>query len=235
MPVSALLVTRDDESVRLLRRAFDDFGIQSEVCKESADGLCAVGQHKYDAVLVDCDDLPGGAALIRTLRRGASNRMAIVFALTHGTTIRGAFDLGANFALEKPLAPERVSRSLRAAYGLMMRERRRYMRQSVSLPAVVSANGTATQAVIIDVSEGGVSVQGVDSSLEGRYVRLNFELPDSRRSYDIRAQVSWTGPDQRAGLRFAGISDNARRELYSWLETQTEGIAAGFDTGLAGD
>src|SRR5436305_8356178 len=111
--------------------------------------------------------------MMRELRKGSSNRMAIVFAITHGTSIHAAFDMGANFVLEKPVTPERAARSLRAAHGLMMRERRRYLRQSVNLPAVLSANGAATQAAILDVSEGGVSVRGVNPSLQGSYVRLN--------------------------------------------------------------
>jgi DNA-binding response OmpR family regulator len=222
MPVSALLVCRDEEAVRVLRRSLEELAIQADVCGETADALCAVAQQKYDAVMVDCDDLPSGAGMMRELRRGTSNRMAIVFAITHGTSIHAAFDMGANFVLEKPLTPERAARSLRAAHGLMMRERRRYLRQSVNLPAVVSANGTAIQAVIVDVSEGGVSVRGVNPSLQGSYVRLNFELPDSRRSFDIRAEVSWTGPDTRAGLRFLSIPENARRDLYRWLEDQPQ-------------
>jgi CheY-like chemotaxis protein len=221
MAVSALLVCREDEPVRVIRRALDELGIASDVCGDPQQALIAVGQQKYDAVVVDCDDLPGGGALMRDVRRGTSNRMSIVFALTRGTSVRAAFDLGANFVLEKPVIAERVSRSLRAAHGLMMRERRRYSRQPVNVPAVLSlANGTAKQVVISDVSEGGVALRGVDASQQGAFLRLSFELPRARKTFEVRGEVSWTGPDGRAGFRFSGVSDSAKDELLRWLSAQ---------------
>lgn len=221
MAVSALVVCREDESVRVLRRVLDEMGISSDVCESPEHALNAVGQQKYDAVMVDCDDLPGGGGLMRDVRRGASNRLAIVFALTNGTPVRAAFDLGANFVLEKPIAVDRASRCLRAAHGLMMRERRRYLRQAVNLPALLTlSDGEEVRATIIDVSEGGVSMRGLDPSLRGANVRLNFILPKVTRHFDVRVDISWTGPDTRAGLRFSTISDGARSELMRWLVSQ---------------
>ena len=223
MAVSALVVCREDDSVRVLRRVLDDMGIASDVCESPEHALNAVGQQKYDAVVVDCDDLPGGGGLMRDVRRGASNRLAIVFALTNGTPVRAAFDLGANFVLEKPIAVDRASRCLRAAHGLMMRERRRYLRQAVNLPALLTLNdGNEVRATIVDVSEGGISMRGVDPSLRGANVRLNFVLPQANRRFDIRADISWTGPESRAGLRFSIISDGARSDLMRWLVSQDQ-------------
>lgn len=221
MAVTALLVSTDDESIRLLRRVLDEMGIAFDVSGDPAQAVNAVATNKYDAVIVDCDDLPGGVEVMRDLRRGASNKAAIVFAITNGTTVRAAFDRGANFVLEKPIAPERAIRGLRAAHGLMMRERRRYLRQSVSIPALITlGDGMELRATIIDVSEGGLSMRGLDPSLQGSYVRLNFELPNARRNFDIRAEISWTGPEGRAGMRFSSISDTTRAELLRWLEVQ---------------
>jgi len=228
MAVSALLVCREDESIRVLRRVLDELGIAVEMSDDPGRAFVAVNQHKYDAVIVDCDDLAGGAGRMRDLRRGASNRMAIVFALTNGTTVRGAFDMGANFVLEKPIAPERASRTFRAAHGLVMRERRRYSRQQVNVPALLTlSDGMEVRAVIVDVSEGGVALKGVDPSLEGTFVRLNFELPSVRRHFEIRAEISWIGPEGRAGVRFSSISEYARNELTRWLAVQSEMAESG--------
>jgi DNA-binding response OmpR family regulator len=223
MAVSALLVCREDDSIRVIRRVLDEMGIASDVCDDPRQALSAVGQQKYDAVMVDCDDLPGGGSLMRDVRRGTSNRLAIVFALTNGTTVRSAFDLGANFVLEKPISQDRATRCLRAAHGLMMRERRRYLRQPVNVAAILTLkDGMEVRGVIVDVSEGGVAMRGLDPSLEGHTVRLNFELPRASRHFDVRALVSWTGPDGRAGLRFSLISETARTELMRWLSEENE-------------
>jgi DNA-binding response OmpR family regulator len=225
MPVSALLVCREDDSVRVLRRVLDELGIASDVCEDPTIALSVVRQQKYDAVMVDCDDLPGGGGLMRDVRRGTSNRLAIVFALTNGTTVRAAFDLGANFVLEKPIIPDRATRCLRAAHGLMMRERRRYLRQPVNVPALLTlSDGMEVRSTIVDVSEGGVSLRGLDPSLRGSNVRMNFILPQATRPFDVRAEISWIGPDSRAGLRFTMISDVGRNELMRWLGAHAERI-----------
>lgn len=221
MPVTALLVCMDDEAIRVLRRVLDEMGIAFDIQGDPAQAVNAVSTNKYDAIIVDCDDLPGGMEVMRDLRRGASNRSAIVFAVTNGTTVRAAFDRGANFVLEKPIAPERAVRGLRAAHGLMMRERRRYSRQSVNIPALITlSDGMELRATIIDISEGGVSMRGLDPSLQGSFVRLNFELPEARRNFDVRAEISWTGPEGRAGVHFSSISDTTRAELLRWLDVQ---------------
>ena len=51
---------------------------------------------------------------------------------------RPVFGLGANFVLYRPLSPERTRLSLRAARGLMRRERRRAPRIPVNSPANVA-------------------------------------------------------------------------------------------------
>lgn len=223
MAVSALLVCREDDSVRVLRRVLDELGIASDVCENPEHALSVVGQQKYDAVMVDCDDLPGGGSLMRDVRRGTSNRLAIVFALTNGTTVRAAFDLGANFVLEKPIAQDRATRCVRAAHGLMMRERRRYLRQPVNIPVMLTlGDGMEVRATIVDVSEGGVSLRGVDPALRGSHVRVNFVLPHAGRPFDMRAEISWTGPDSRAGLRFTNVSELTKNQLMLWLGNQAD-------------
>jgi DNA-binding response OmpR family regulator len=228
MPVKGLVVCRDEDALRVLRRALEELGIEADLCGDAEQALAAVRQQKYDTLIVDCDDLPGGAELMRSLRRGSSNRAAIGFAITNGTSVRAAFDLGANFVLEKPIAFDRAIRGLRAAHGLMMRERRRYLRQSVNVPALVTLNdGMEVRATIIDVSEGGMSVRGIEPSLQGTVVRMHFGLPDARRNFDVRAEVSWTGPEGRAGMRFSTISDTLRAELTRWLQDQAQQVESG--------
>src|SRR5260370_24516284 len=73
--------------------------------------------------------MPSGPAILRELRQGRSNKSCIAFAIVHGrTTVQQAFEMGANFVLDKPISLERATRSVRAAQGLIMRERRRYQR-----------------------------------------------------------------------------------------------------------
>src|SRR5512138_507806 len=115
MPLDALLLSRDAEVLRVLRRIVPDLGIDLAPVSTINDAADLLWRRKYDAFIVDCDDLAGAPQLLEWLRQGASNRSTVVFALVKHSTVRRAFELGANFVIDKPLSVERVQRSLRAA------------------------------------------------------------------------------------------------------------------------
>jgi CheY-like chemotaxis protein len=123
--LKALLLTRDQEVVRVLRGVLEAVTAELETATCTSQGRQTIAQHKFDAILVDVDDVQDGCCVVRELREGRSNRKAIVFAITnHITSAKDAFEIGANFVLEKPISPERAMRSLRAAHGLISRDRR---------------------------------------------------------------------------------------------------------------
>src|SRR5512142_2238253 len=121
MRLEALILCRDPEALRLLRRVLPDLGINLVSCAGAAEAGELLQRRKFDALLADCD-LPGAAETLSSLRSGASNRSCIVFALIAGaTTARRAFELGANFVFDKPLSLDRTLRGFRAAHGLIVR------------------------------------------------------------------------------------------------------------------
>src|SRR5205814_6328819 len=92
----------------------------------------------------DCDDVAGASETFKQMRGVPANRKTIGFAIVNGvTTLQQAFEMGANLVLDKPLSAERVTRSLRAAQGLMAHERRRYYRHPVATAAHITL-GTET-------------------------------------------------------------------------------------------
>src|SRR4051812_30293229 len=116
MSLEALLLIRDPEALRVFRKVLDANGISAQVCDDCADAQERLARHKYDAVVVDCDDIPDAPAALRELRAGKANKHAIAFALTNGTTtVKSAYEMGANFVIDKPFTVERLQRSMRAA------------------------------------------------------------------------------------------------------------------------
>src|SRR5579872_2923346 len=122
MTLRALLIIQDPESLRVLRRVLDELRISVESTGSVDRSGELLAKHRYDAIVVDCDDLAGAPELMRRLRQSPSNKRSLVFAVVNGkTSVAKAFDSGANFVLDKPLTQERALRSFRAAHGLMMR------------------------------------------------------------------------------------------------------------------
>ena len=138
MPLESLLLSRDPEVIRVLQPALEKLSIEVEVCRGVSSGQEILRTEKFDAVLVDCDDLKGALSVLEGLRKSASNKNSVTFAILNGgTTTQQAFQMGANFVLQKPISALNAKRCLGAAINFMIREQRRYFRHPVEIPATV--------------------------------------------------------------------------------------------------
>lgn len=229
MALEALLLSRDSQVVKTIRRVLDEANIDLQVCANAEDALDILKRHKYDTFLVDCDDVPGATTVLQQLRTGKSNKSCIAFAVVNGrTSAQKAFEMGANFALDKPLSVERTHRSVRAAHGLMMRERRRYYRHLLNVSGAIIVDGATELPVnITTISEGGVSLECSRQLDEGGAARLKILLPGSKRPLDLKGEIIWSTTEGRAGIRFQVLPVEAKNELQSWLEKRALSLDKG--------
>jgi DNA-binding response OmpR family regulator len=160
MQLESLLLSRDPEVIRLLQPALEKLSIDVEICRGVSSGQEILRTEKFDAVIVDCDDLKGGLDVLASLRKSASNKNSVTFAILNGsTTTQQAFQMGANFVLQKPISALNASRCFHAAVNFMIREQRRYFRHPVEIPATFgSGEGQKLKATITNISEGGMAI-----------------------------------------------------------------------------
>ncbi len=219
MALQALLLSTDPEVQKMIRRVLDTVNIDLQVCQSAEEAGNVLKRRKYDSVLVDCD-IRNAPSVLRDMRKGKSNKSCIAFALINqGTTIQQAFEMGANFVLDKPLAIDRATRSIRAAQGLIMRERRRYHRYLVNATGTIIVDaGTEVPVSITNISEGGISIECVRQLNEGGAARLKFTLPGARKPLEVKGEIAWSGVDGRAGIRFQVLPIAAKESLEEWME-----------------
>ncbi len=219
MALQALLLSTDSEVQKTIRRVLDTVNIDLQICQSAEEAGNVLKRRKYDSVLVDCD-IRNASAVLRDMRKGRSNKSCIAFALINqATTIQQAFEMGANFVLDKPLAMDRAIRSIRAAQGLIMRERRRYHRYLVNATGTIIVDaGTEVPVSITNISEGGISIECVRHLNQGGAARLKFTLPGARKSLEIKGEIAWSGVDGRAGIRFQVLPIAAKEALEEWME-----------------
>src|SRR5262245_20881810 len=189
MSLSAVLLSRDPKAVAVLRRLTDELRIRLDAHGSAEGAFTALVNRKYDAILIDCDDITDGAETLAYIRKVPSSRRSIVFAIVNGgTTSQRAFELGANFVLEKPLTSERIERSIRAALGLMANERRRYFRQKLSTSVVVwvGTNAKEIRGELTNLSEGGMAIrlESGESVPIDWTLRFQFRLPGTSHFID---------------------------------------------------
>jgi len=228
--LKALLLTRDQEVLRVIRRVLEMVSIDLETVTSTDAARQTIAKRKFDSILVDCDDVQSGCDVIRELRKGKSNAKSIVFAVTNRvTTTKDAFALGANFVLEKPVSIERAARNLRAAHGLILRERRRYHRHQVKGTVHLTYGSLRdVPTPLSNISEGGLALGTNRTADMTGVVQMRFDLPGLARSLEAKGEFVWTSDTGRVGIRFTSIPLAAKAELESWLARQLEMIAPGL-------
>lgn len=224
MMLESLLLTQDVEAVRVLRPTLEKLSIDVEVCQEAKKASEILISEKFDAVIVDCDDLPGGLAVLQGVRATPSNRSSVTFALLNGkkTTTQEAFGMGVNFVLQKPISNLNASRCFHAALNFMERERRRYYRQPVKMLVKVVLGGKELKATSTNISEGGIALMLHQALPKNASPRLQFALPETNAAFDVEAVIAWADIKGHVGLRFMHVPQSSQEVLEKWLNEQME-------------
>src|ERR1700692_1633172 len=193
MTLESLLLSGDRNVESVLRPTLEKLAIEVEICREAHSGSEILLSEKFDAVIVDCDDLKGGLALLEGMRATPSNRSSVSFAILNGkkTTTQQAFGMGANFVLQKPITALNASRCFNAALNFMVRERRRYYRQPVKMLVRVVVGEKEIKATSTNISEVGIALMLQQALPKGATPRLRFTLPETRLALDVEAEVAW--------------------------------------------
>jgi CheY-like chemotaxis protein len=231
MTLESLLLSRDAEVVRVLRPTLEKLSIDVEIYQEAKQATEILIAEKFDAVIVDCDDLRGGVEVLQGLRSTPTNKNSVTFAVLNGkkTTTQEAFAMGVNFVLQKPITPLNASRCFNAALNFMVRERRRYFRHPVKMTVKVLAGNKELKGTSTDISEGGIALLLHHAIPKDANPRLQFTLPETTGSLEIETEVAWADLKGAVGLRFRNVSKNAQDVLDKWLnERASRGpLAAG--------
>jgi len=224
MPLESLLLSRDLEVIRVLQPELEKLSIEVEVCSGVSSGQEILRTEKFDAVLVDCDDLNGALSVLESLRKSASNKNSVTFAILNGgTSTQQAFQMGANFVLQKPISALNAKRCLGAAINFMIREQRRYFRHPVEIPATIAfAEGDKLKATVTNLSEGGMAIFFRGKLPKGGISTANFKLPELATPLEPKVQIAWMDDAGRAGLRFTDMPKDSRDQLERWLAAQLE-------------
>ena len=87
--------------------------------------------------------------------------------------------------------------------------------------------GAQHEAVIIDVTETGIAIEGVQALPNGITVPVEFKLPAMLSPISTVAEVVWRN-DRRAGLRFLQLQPQQQRQLERWLQHSRQGMTTGY-------
>lgn len=100
----------------------------------------------------------------------------------------------------------------------MSSNRRISQRHDVAVPAQLAINGENHDAVIENISLGGVQVAFPERLPMGQRVQLAFQIPGKEQTIEVGATVRWTSNDA-LGLQFEGLRARDVWALNKYFET----------------
>ena len=218
----ALLVSADPVTIQQFSHALQEFSIFPDVCQEVPASIQLLKSRKFDAVIVDLQLGEQCGLILDEVHLSLSNRTAVTFAISDNDAEGTAFRKRSEFVFERPLSTQSIRNTLKPAYGLILRERRRYFRCPISIPlTILRQNMPEVRCHSVNISEGGMAVSTFVPLSAGEDVQVQFTLPGHKVPFVADSKICWlkTG---RLGVRFISLSPERKSELQGWLSRKLE-------------
>jgi CheY-like chemotaxis protein len=225
--VNALVMSRNIETVELLCNFMQQFSMHAEVCCDLLSAVRRLCHSKFEGVVVDFEDGQQALELIDRLHSMTSHQGVMVCAIVNtADEAQVAFRAGAGFILQRPLSPQLVTRTMKAAYPFMVRERRRYFRSPLQTSVWVKSSAAEFTAVSVNISQQGMAITAPSALPVGERIELRVALPGGTEPMVMTAEVCWTDASKRSGVKFVEVSTWVEKQLQSWLGQRLEEVEA---------
>jgi CheY-like chemotaxis protein len=227
----ALLVSTDPVTIQQISHALQELSISPDVCQEVPASIRLLNCQKFDAVIVDLQLGEHAGVILDEVRSSKSNRTAVTFAISGSDAEGTTFQKRSGFLFERPLSMKSIGSTLKPAYGLILRERRRYFRCPISIPVTILRQSMPdVRCYTVNISEGGMAVSTCVPLIAGEDVQVQFTLPDHEVALLSESKICWwkTG---RLGIRFVSLSQEHKSELQGWLSQKLEETLPEFVAG----
>lgn len=223
-PFSAVLVSNDVAAANITGRVFDDYDVKVDVAKTALEMAKLMEQHRYDLAVYD-QDVPGAVELVSST--WPRNRPRLVMALARNHNVNDLQGKPVHLIIPKPFTPGLFTKSIRAAYSLIVKDRRTAFRYSVradaSSASVVDASGKRSleRVTLINLSQSGMCIQAAELLPKGALIAVEFILPESKKLVRTKGTIIWSDAFFKAGIKFGDIPSVDRRNLCEWLSERT--------------
>ena len=229
-----LLLCADAQYLGITRNVLKQLRVTQRIAAKSDAALAMIQAQEFDVIIIDWREIDQVGEFLGAVRRSRQNADCVLVAIVRDLLdLRQAFAAGAHFLIHKPASPVQIERCLRAAYCATVARRRKQHREPVEILAAVRTHSQpCAEALIVNLSEGGVGLQtspqdfieGVSVSA-GEEIELRFALPQTAEMVDVAGTVIWTTAEG-CGVRFRYIPKKQRLVLEQWLTECVERLLA---------
>lgn len=220
--LACLIISADRGPLSTAQRILEDHGLNVKVVDSVAAAAPLIKTAKFDLGIYD-SDVPGALDLASARSPFPNPRM--IFGLVRSMASADANGKRIHFVVQKPFTADLFARTLRAAYGTMVRDRRISFRHPVQIKPISAClvQENATQplraSTILDLSQTGMCLQTLEILPQGATLEIEFQLPDSRETIHATGSVMWTRASGRTGVKFIQLPASEQKKLVAWLES----------------
>jgi CheY-like chemotaxis protein len=226
MQLRILAVDDEPAALELFRSVVASLGYEVVATSDGREAVERVMTEKFDLIALDVRTSHlDGFALTERIRTSRSNHAVPILMLTQDDsveTIRRGFAAGITFFMAKPLSAAKLRGLFKAARGLVVQERRRYIRLPVGLNVVCRVGGKSFRARSVNLAQGGILVQGSGGAEAGAIVEVEFTLPGAAEPLKLMGKVARKAAPEGMALEFIEPEEGERAALVRYVETQTK-------------
>jgi DNA-binding response OmpR family regulator len=217
--MKALIFCRDPETIGIVSHLFREVGIEIQTCSSESHLLARLISGKFEALVVDCDELAKCPELVKNLRDLRPHQHLPVFAIaSEGSAKAAASSFGNSLVIERPFVLSEIRSLLRTVYGRMLRSSQAYFRMNAEIPvSLARASGPVLQCSTLNISQNGMAVITPVSLEVGEVLNLMFAIPHTDVVVSAEGTVIWDDGKGKAGIRFECSSARAQAHFFEWL------------------
>ena len=221
-PLQALVFCNDAQSLCTIDRVFGENDVVSDVCLTSATALKALKHKRFDLLVLDFDD-PGALAVLDTpAGSGLSFPNIVVTFARSFETLKRAQQKRVHFVLQTPFTSALMARTVRAAYTLLIKERRTAFRHQVKMKASahILEDGNKRELnspMLLDLSHTGLCLKVNGVVAKDATITVAFQLPETQDTIHATGKVMWSNATGHVGVLFQFVPPQEMRKLRDWL------------------
>lgn len=220
--IQAMIVSHDVEASSLIGGVLEQMGIRVQRFADESEAGAQLDQDRFEAAVLDFDTITRTLLVLDCLHASRSSHGALVFGLaTQIPALQRALEQGVNVSFHRPLQTERIQSVLKAAYRLMLHDRRQYFRCGVSVAVRLKRRtGEHVECTSINISQNGAALSLPVTLDLGEEIELFFVLPEVDSLIRARGVIIWHDQHGKAGVRFDCCTPESEARLADWLDNQ---------------
>lgn len=222
-----LVIDSDTEALKTAKEVIQSLGYEVLAVADSAQASEAISHRKFDGVFLDSRlSLTDDSALIRHIRVSPTNNsvpIVMLAAVEDVETMRAGFRAGITFFMAKPPDVKQVGDILRLMRGVMLREKRSYVRLPLRTVVGCRAGDHQFTSGSLNVCEGGMLLDTSGGLEVDRQVELLFSLPPTPGQLNPHAQVVRREAPDRMAVKFVNLSPENRQAIQAYIAVRIKG------------